>query len=360
MQVVSQSAFHSTFWQRIQKQFFYSKWAGLLTCFVFAVILYICFRLFTWGVVDASVGSAEVCRQASGACWGFVAEKWRLIIFGRFPYEEQWRPAVATILLIAALVISAIPAFWNKVMARYLLWVWVIAFFGFFTLMKGGIFELTPISTDMWGGFPLTVVLTLFGMGISIPLGVILAIGRRSSMPIVSGISTGYIELVRGIPLITVLFMATFIFPLLLPAGTRMDAFWRVTIAIVLFQAAYIAETVRGGIQTIPAGQFHAAESLGLNKVETYIYVILPQALVAVIPAFINSLLSCFMDTSLVTVVSMTDLTGALKLALGDAEWRAFFVEGYLFIAAIYFVCSFIISRYSLWLEAYLRGNKKR
>ena len=179
-----------------------------------------------------------------------------MIIFGRFPYEEQWRPAVATILLIAALVISAIPAFWNKVMARYLLWVWVIAFFGFFTLMKGGIFELTPISTDMWGGFPLTVVLTLFGMGISIPLGVILAIGRRSSMPIVSGISTGYIELVRGIPLITVLFMATFIFPLLLPAGTRMDAFWRVTIAIVLFQALIWQKRFAEGFKRFLRGNF--------------------------------------------------------------------------------------------------------
>lgn len=359
--MVSQSSFHGTRWQRLREQFFYSPLASVVTCVVAAVILYIVYRFFTWGVVNSVVApDAEVCKQASGACWGFVTEKWRLIVFGRFPYEEQWRPALATVIIIVALAITAVPYLWHKKTARLLLWGWVVVFFAFFALMKGGIFGLSPVSTDMWGGFPLTVILTLFGMGLSIPLGILLAIGRRSSMPIVSGVATGYIELVRGIPLITVLFVATFIFPLLLPSGMRMDAFWRVTIAIILFQAAYIAETVRGGIQTIPVGQFHAAASLGLTKPQVYLYVILPQALVAVIPAFINSLLSCFMDTSLVTVVSMTDLTGGLKLALGDAVWRGFFVEGYLFIAFIYFVFSFIISRYSIWLEGYLGGNKKR
>ncbi len=361
MQIVSQSSFRGSLAHRIRQQFFYSVPASIVTIVALAVIVLVVVRLFSWGVLHAvTAPDAEACRAAGGACWGFVTEKWRLILFGRYPYEQQWRAGLATLLVIMLLIASAFPATWRKPYSKYLLWAWGVGLVAFFSLMQGGVFGLSHVTTDLWGGFPLTVLLTLFGMGVSIPIGIVLAIGRRSSMPIVSGVATGYIELVRGVPLITVLFMSTFIFPLLLPAGVRLDAFWRVTVGIILFQAAYIAETVRGGIQTIPAGQFNAAASLGLTKPQVYAYVILPQALVAVIPAFINSLLSCFMDTSLVTVVSMTDLTGGLKLALGDARWRSFFVEGYVFIAVIYFVCSFIISRYSLWLEGYLGGNKRR
>lgn len=217
--------------------------------------------------------------------------------------------------------------------------------------MYGGFAGLTSVSTDNWGGLPLTVILTLLGIAVSIPIGIVLALGRRSELSVVRVLSTGYIELVRGVPLITVLFVASFVFPLLLPSGIRIDPFWRVAGGIILFQAAYMAETVRGGLQTVPAGQFLAADSLGLKTWQRYVYVILPQALVAVIPAFVNNLLSMFMDTSLVTVVSMFDLTGSLQLALGDANWRDFFREGYIFVAAIYFVSSFVISRYSQWLE---------
>ena len=236
---------------------------------------------------------------------------------------------------------------------------WGVTLVVFFSLLSGGVAGLSLVSTDMWGGLPLTVLLTLFGMTLSVPLGIALAIGRRSHMPIVRLLATGYVELVRGVPLITVLFVAAFIFPLVMPSEVRIDAFWRITVAIVLFQAAYMAETVRGGLQTIPTGQFNAAYSLGLTKRQAYVSVILPQALVAVIPAFVNSLLSCFMDTSLVTVVSMYDLTGSLRLALGDAVWRNYFVEGYVFIAAVYFVSSFAMSRYSQWLEGYLTGAKR-
>ncbi len=197
-------------------------------------------------------------------------------------------------------------------------------------------------------------------MTLSIPIGIVLALGRRSKLPIIHSLSVGYIELVRGVPLITVLFVASFVFPLWLPADVRIDPFWRVAWGIILFQSAYMAETVRGGLQTIAKGQFLAADSLGLSYAQKYCYVILPQALVAIIPAFVNSLLSTFMDTSLVTVVSMFDLTGSLSLALGDATWRDFFREGYIFVAAIYFFFSFLMSRYSQWLEKHLQGNKQR
>lgn len=345
----------------IKEKFFYSTVASLLTVVILSLVGLVLWHVADWALFNAVwKNDLEACRQASGACWGFVIEKWRLILFGRYPHELQWRPGLATIMVVAMLILSAIPALWTRRGFRCLMLGWVVALMIFFILMLGGVFGLSAISTDMWGGLPLTVVLTLFGMTLSVPLGVLLAIGRRSEMPIVSAISSGYIELVRGVPLITVLFVATFVFPLLMPEGVRVDSFWRVATAIVLFQAAYVAETVRGGLQTISRGQTLAALSLGMNKRQVYALVLLPQALVAVIPAFVNSLLSCFMDTSLVTVVSMYDLLGSLRLALGDAQWRGFFIEGYVFVTLIYFISSFLISRYSLWLEARLTGVKSR
>ena len=265
-----------------------------------------------WGVINAvTQPDLALCRAADGACWGFVSEKWRLILFGRYPYDEQWRAGLATALIVVMLVATAIPYFWTKQGLRALTLGWIVAFILFFTLLAGGIFGLTPVDSDAWGGLPLTVILTLIGMTFSAPIGIILAIGRRSSLPVIRVLSASYIELVRGVPLITVLFVATYIFPLLLPEGWTIDGFWRIAFGIVLFQAAYMAETVRGGLQTISQGQF----------------------------------------TSLVTVVSMYDLTGALRLALGDPQWRQFFIEGYLFVAAIYFFASLVMSRYSIWLE---------
>ncbi|MBK6602671.1 MAG: amino acid ABC transporter permease [Betaproteobacteria bacterium] len=310
------------------------------------------------------VGSAvwhpdyAACRALdhAGACWGFVAEKWRLILFGRYPFAEQWRPLAATAIVVAALVVTAIPACWR----RWLGGVWVLALASFFVLMSGGILGLARVDTGLWGGFPLTVLLTLVGMGASIPIGILLALARRSELPLLRALATLYIELVRGVPLITVLFTASFVFPLLLPQGMRVDVLTRIALGIVLFQAAYMAEVVRGGLQALPKGQYEAAAALGLSWWRTQQKVILPQALTLVIPGFVNSLLSTFMDTSLVTVVSMYDLTGALRLALGDAQWRSFFLEGYLFIALIYFACCFAMSRYSHWLEHRLNRWTRR
>lgn len=289
------------------------------------------------------------CRQLEyrAACWGFVAEKHRLILFGRYPHAEQWRPALATGLVLAALALSAIPRAWRRELAV----VWAGALAAFFLLMRGGLAGLALVEPGAWGGLPLTVILTVLGMAASMPLGVALALGRRSHLPLVKAAATAYVELVRGVPLITVLFVASFLFPLLLPPWARLDVLGRITLGIVLFQAAYLAEVVRGGLQALPRGQYEAADALGLSWWQVQRQVILPQALVLVIPSFVNSLLSTFMDTSLVTVVSMYDLTGSLRLALGDPLWRNFFLEGYLFVGAIYFAGCLAMSRYSRWLE---------
>jgi general L-amino acid transport system permease protein len=291
----------------------------------------------------------DACRRLDyrAACWGFVAEKHRLILFGRYPYAEQWRPMLATLLVLAALALSAHPRSWR----RWLVPAWGAVLAAFFLLLRGGVPHLSYVEPGLWGGFPLTVILTLVGVSASIPLGVVLGLARRSRLPLVRGASTLYIEMVRGVPLITVLFVSSFLFPLLLPQGLKLGVLGRVAVGITLFQAAYMAEVVRGGLQALPRGQYEAAASVGLSWWQTQRKVILPQALVLVIPSFVNSLLSTFMDTSLVTVISMYDLTGALRLALGDPQWRNFFLEGYLFVGAIYFSCCLAMSRYSHWLE---------
>jgi general L-amino acid transport system permease protein len=341
---------------------FASPTASVVTLVLAALFAWAGWHAVDWGVLDAvTAPDYAACKAARhGACWGFVAEKWRLILFGRYPFEQQWRPALATGAVVALLIASALPALWTRRGARWLVAGWVVALALFFTLMFGGVLGLEPVGTDRWGGLPLTVILTLLGIGISTPIGIVLALARRSSLALLRSLAVGYIELVRGVPLITVLFVATFVFPLVLPAGWRLDPFWRVVIGLVLFQAAYMAETVRGGLQSIPRAQHEAATSLGLRYWQLQRAVILPQALVAVIPAFVNNLLSTFMDTSLVAVVSMYDLTGSLRLALGDPRWREFFIEGYLFVAAIYFGASFAMSRYSAWLERRLKiGNAR-
>jgi general L-amino acid transport system permease protein len=341
-----------------RQRFFYSPVASAITLLCLAALAWLLWQVADWGLLRATTAPDHAsCKETGrGACWGFVAEKWRLIVFGRYPFEAQWRPAVATAAVLLALLLSAWPACWKGSGLRLLAGVWLLALLLFFGLMHGGLAGLKVVGTEQWGGLPLTVILTLIGMGASTPLGVLLALARRSNMPLLRAGATAYIELVRGVPLLTVLFVATFVLPLVLPPGWRLDPFVRICIGLVLFQAAYMAETVRGGLQTLPQGQSDAGTSLGLTYWQLQRAVVLPQALVAVIPAFVNNLLSTFMDTSLVTVVSMYDLTGALRLALGDTQWRDFFIEGYVFIAAIYFGCSFCMSRYSQWLEKRLGG----
>jgi len=310
-------------------------------------------RALRWLVLDAVWRpDYQACRALDyrAACWGMIAEKHRLILFGRYPHEAQWRPALATALVVAALVVTAFPRAWR----RWLLPLWALVLAAFFALMRGGVLGLAPVDAGSWGGLPLTVLLTLVGVSASIPLGVGLALARRSDLPLLRGVASGYIELTRGVPLITVLFVASFVFPLVLPPWLKLDALGRVVLAITLFQAAYMAEVVRGGLQGLPRGQAEAAGSLGLSWWQAQRKVVLPQALVLVIPSFVNSLLSTFMDTSLVTVVSMYDLTGALRLALGDPRWRAFFIEAYLFVGGLYLVSCLAMSRYSAWLEGRL------
>jgi general L-amino acid transport system permease protein len=339
----------------------FGNWPSTLaTLLMLAAALWWLPGLFQWAVTKAVfVADADQCQAARGigACWGVITEKHRLIIFGRYPFDEQWRPEVATLALVALLVFSCIRVFWRPWLV--LLWLAVLALF--FGLMKGGVLGLTPVETDRWGGLPLTVMLATLSIVFAFPLAVLVALGRRSNMPAIRTVCVLYVELIRGVPLISVLFMASFMFPLFMPPGTTIDVLIRVLVGITLFAAAYMAEIVRGGLQAIPKGQQEAADTLGLSYWQAQRKIILPQALAMVVPGVMNNFISIFKDTSLVTIVSLYELTGAMGLALNsDANWRPFKIEAYLFIAAVYFAFCFAMSRYSLWIEKQLSTSKNR
>ena len=324
-----------------------------------ALLLWLLPGLLGWAVGSAVwAPNLEACdAEGAGACWGVVAEKYRVIFLGRYPVEEAWRPVLATLLMIGLLVISCMRAFWRRSLAAY----WVITLAIFFTLMGGGVLGMTEVTTDLWGGLPLTILLSTLSIVASFPLGLLIALGRRSNMPAIRTLCVMFVELIRGVPLISVLFMASFMFPLFMPAGTTIDVLVRVLVGITLFMSAYTAETIRGGLQAIPKGQVEAAATLGLSYWQTQRKIVLPQALAMVVPGLMNNFISNFKDTSLVTIVSMYELLGALSLALsGDPQWHPFILEGYLFVALVYFVFCFSMSRYSRWVEAQVNKGKQR
>ena len=333
---------------------------ALLSLAMLALLVWIASGILRWGIFQAVFApDADACQAARGlgACWGVVNEKARLILLGRYPRAEHWRPALATLLLVGLVVASCSQFFWKP----WLLALWAAVLAVFFTLMSGGVLGLTKVTTDQWGGLPLTILLTVISMTMAFPIAVAVALGRRSSLPAIKSLCVVYVELIRGVPLISVLFMASFMFPLFMPVGKSPDVLIRVIVGITLFAAAYMAEIIRGGLQSLPKGQIEAAASLGLGYWQTQLKIVLPQALGAVVPSIMNNFISLFKDTSLVTIVSLYELTGALSLAVGsDPNWRPFKIEAYLFIAAIYFACCFAMSRYSLWVEKRVAVGKAR
>ena len=337
----------------------FSDWkTSVASVIILAILLRYIPEFIDWAVFrSTAVANAELCRAPGvGACWGAVVEKYRLIVFGRYPFDEQWRPLVATLLLLGLLVSSCIRAFWKPALGI----AWIVVWAAFFMLMYGDVFGLTKVETDRWGGFPLTLVLSSLSIVFAFPIALLVALGRRSELPAIRAFCTVYVELIRGVPLISVLFMASFMIPLFMPQGFSIDVLIRVLVGITLFAAAYMAEVIRGGLQAIPKGQTEAAATLGLSYWQTQRKIVLPQALAMVVPGIMNNFNALFMDTSLVTIVSLYELTGAHQLAFSDADWRPYKIEGYLFIAAIYFVFCFSMSRYSQWVEKQANRGRQR
>ena len=258
---------------------------------------------------------------------------------------------------MSLLVASCMRAFWKN----WLVVLWIAVYALFFALMYGDVMGLKLVETDRWGGLPLTILLASLSMALAFPIALLVALGRRSNLAAIKTLSTIYVEFIWGVPLISVLFMASFMFPLFMPEGKSIDVLIRVLVGMTLFAAAYMAEVIRGGLQAIPKGQVEAAATLGLSYWQTQFKIVLPQALAMVVPSIVNNFIGLFKDTSLVTIVSLYELTGAMSLALNsDSDWRPFKIEAYIFIAIIYFIFCFSMSRYSAWIETQVNKGKQR
>ena len=321
---------------------------SIATILILIAIIRFVPQFIQWAFIDSVwFTSGQECHEAKGACWSVITQNIRFNVFGYYPYEEQWRPLVAMIILVGMLFYSRD---WNR-WSKKLGYIWLVALFVMGTLMKGGLFGLVPVESTKWSGLPLTLLLSFFGILASYPLGVLLALGRQSRMPVIKSLCVVYIEMIRGVPLITMLFMSTVMFPLFLPEGVTIDKVLRAQAAIILFTAAYIAEVVRGGLQAMDKGQYEAAESLGLNYFQMMRLIILPQALKIVIPPTVGILISAFKDTSLVVIIALYDILNTTKSILSEPEWTGFSTEAYIFIAIIYYICCFSMSQYSRKIE---------
>jgi general L-amino acid transport system permease protein len=340
----------------LRSNLFSSVFNTILTLLCLALLAVILPPVVNWALIDAiwSAPNGAACH-GGGACWAFIGEKWRFILFGRFPVDQQWRTVLVVVIFLAMIGSACWRPFWGRRLAV----VWFVGLSAVFWLMAGGL-GLPYVETALWSGLPLTLILAVVGMLFGFPLGVLLALGRRSKLPAVRAICIGYIELIRGVPLITMLFMASLMLPLFLPAGVTIDKVVRAQVAFIMFSAAYLAEVVRGGLQAIPRGQTEAADALGLTYVQRTRLIVLPQALAMVIPPLVNNFISMFKDTSLVVIVSLFDLLGATEFALTDANWQGFYVEADVFIALIYWSFCFFMSRYSLMLERELNRGRRR
>jgi general L-amino acid transport system permease protein len=396
----------------------FSSWGNALTTIVLVVAIgWILIGFIDWAVINAvwTAPTGQDCR-GHGACWALIHEKYRYIFFGSFPYEQQWRPLLAIIAMLAMLILSSDRRNWN---AR-LLWIWGVGSFVTFLLMFGQIhisislilfvalgvgglgmlmrgavatpaeingwralaaigaiglvlrvtgvlpawsLPIAPfdyVETHLWGGLPVTIILATYGLLFAFPYGVLLALGRRSHLPLIKGLCVGFIELIRGVPLISLLIMASVMLPLFLPSGMTIDKFLRAQTAVILFAGAYIAEIIRGGLQSLPKGQFEAADAMGLNYFQKTTLIILPQALRVVIPPLINTFIGFFKDTSLVLIIGIFDFLNTANQALVDPNWAGFPAEIYLFAAFVYFCFCFSMSRYAKYLEVELNKGTRR
>ena len=336
--------------------------AALFLVWVIPPFLHWAFFGATWTfpqeVVDGVRNANRRDCAPGGACWIFVRARIGQFLFGFYPMDERWRVILVFLLTFAAvagMLIDRLP--YKRLNALFL---FAILPFLAFWLLYGGL-GLEVVQTRLWGGFMLTLVISCVGIVLALPLGILLALGRRSALPVVHLLSVMVIEFVRGVPLITVLFMANVMLPLFLPPGTTIDPLLRILVGFTVFTGAYLAEVVRGGLQAIGRGQYEGAASLGLGYWAMMRLIILPQALRVSIPAIVNTINGSFMDTTLVAVVGLYDFLNIVRTGSRDGNWIGTEIDGFVFCAAIYWVCCFGMSRYSMFLERKLdTGHKKQ
>ncbi|MBC3411193.1 MULTISPECIES: amino acid ABC transporter permease [Pseudomonas] len=338
----------------------FSSWVNtLLTLFALYLVWLIVPALVQWAFLDANwSGTTRADCTKDGACWVFVQQRFGQFMYGYYPSELRWRVDLTAWLGVIGAAPLFIRSFTRK--AAYGIGYLVIYPILAYLLLHGGSFGLVQVPTSQWGGLTLTLVIATVGIAAALPLGILLALGRRSRMPVIKAVSVTFIEFWRGIPLITVLFMSSVMLPLFMPEGMSFDKLLRAMIFVILFQSAYIAEVVRGGMQAIPKGQYEAAAAMGLGYWRAMALVILPQALKLVIPGIVNTFIALFKDTSLVIIIGLFDLLNSVRQATADPAWLGMATEGYVFAALIYWVFCFSMSRYSMHLERKLDTGHKR
>jgi general L-amino acid transport system permease protein len=356
------AAARRSLWAWARTNLFATPGDALLTLIGLGLVYLVTASFLDWAVFNAvftGESGTDCTKGGGGACWPFITHKLGLFLYGRYPDDERWRVILTYALAIAGLVPLMLPRTAGKIwFAIYLMLVFPILAF---ILLTGGWFGLSVVPTERWGGLLVTLVVASFGIAASFPLGVLLALGRRSELPIVRWFSIAYIEIVRGVPLITVLFMASVMLPLFLPPEVTIDKLLRALVGVALFSAAYLAEVVRGGLQAIPRGQYEAAEALGLSYPQKMGLVVLPQALKLVIPGIVNSFISLFKDTSLVLTIGLFDLLGIVQQSVqADATWfsPSTAATGFFFAGLVFWVFCFGMSRYSAYLERRLSGER--
>ena len=341
----------------LRRNLFSSVSNTLLTVLVVWLLIEIVPPVFRWTISEASLwGDSKAACTGDGACWTFVRLRLHTFLWGHYPDAELWRVGLAALLLVA----FSVPVMRDHVRRRGLYLVLLLTVFPLLAgiLLVGGLPGLPYVDTSDWGGLMLDVIISFVTVAGALPLGVLLALGRRSELAVCKYLSIAFIELWRGVPLLTVLFMSAVMVPLFLPHGVGIDRLIRAMVAFTLFNAAYMAETVRGGLQGVPQGQEEAAASLGLGWWQMQLFVTLPQALRIVVPGIVNNIVDLFKDTSLVTIIGLVDLLGAVEQSLKDPAWLGLAKEGYLFTAALFFVCCFAMSSYGRRFERRLNRHR--
>ncbi len=340
----------------VRKNLLSSPFNIAFTILGIAILYMIIPPFIKWAFIDANfAGHTKADCTGDGACWVFIKEKINLFFFGFYPQAELWRAKSVIAIFLSLLAFFNFVKGFHKVKIFLILLLPIVAYI----LLHGGYFGLKVVPTTKWGGLLLTLVIASVGIVLSFPIGIILALGRQSKLPIIKSLSIFYIEFIRGVPLITVLFMASVVLPLFFPEGINFDKLARALIGITLFEAAYVAENIRSGFQAIPKGQYEAADSLGLSYWQKMGLVILPQAIKVTIPNLVGTFISLFKDTSLVMIIGLFDLLAIVNVAANDRDWLGMDTEGYVFVAFIFWIFTFSMSMYSKYLEKKLDTNKR-
>lgn len=341
-----------TFGQALRKRAFSSARDTVLTVIVFGALAWLAWILLDWAIIRAvwSAENVEQCgkEKGAGACWAVIDARHRLILFGLYPFDQHWRSTLAAVAIVATVILSCLPSIWS---AKRIVSLWIVGFATYYLLMEGSLLGLQQVTTDGWGGLSLTLFLFSSVVLLGMPMGLGLALMRRSEMPFVRGFAVVLIDFVRSLPLLVTLFTAAVVIPIILPSWLEGDKIWRVIIAFALFFACYQAEVFRGGFQAIPKGQFEAGKALGLSYWQILTEIILPQVFRHALPSTINMVVITFKETALVIIIGFFDIMASAKAAFGTGEWAPYYLEVYVFVAAIYWIFIFSLGQYGEYLK---------